>query len=124
MTAGTFFDVIVEADGGNTLLTLHGVLDVATSGALRTTLYELVRESAEDVVIDLRSLEYLDSTGLGVLVGAQKRALERDNQIRLVVAEGRIERLLRITGLTSAFAVYRTIDDAREDSRRIVSLID
>ena len=124
MTAGSLFDVVIEPGDPFRIATLHGVLDVATSGSLRATLLDLAQEPNSDLILDLRALEFLDSTGLGALIAIHKRAVEANNQLRLVVTEGKIERLLRISGLTEAFAVYFSIDDAREDRHRIVSLID
>ena len=67
-------------------------------------------------IVDLTNVDFLDSTGLGALIGAQRRAKEFDGEVRLVVKEGQIVRLLRITGLLKIFAVYATLDDA--DQRR------
>ena len=65
-----------------------------------------------ELIIDLTRLEFLDSTGLGALIGAHKRAKEGGGRVSLVVQEGQILRLLRITGLLGVFPVYSTLDDA------------
>jgi anti-sigma B factor antagonist len=67
----------------------------------------------------LSHLEFLDSTGLGVLIGAHRRATERDGSLRLVVQDGPISRLLNITGLIAVFAVYHSLEDARNDRGRL-----
>jgi anti-sigma B factor antagonist len=64
----------------------------------------------------------LDSTGLGALIGAHRRAAENGGSVRLVVQEGQILRLLRITGLLDVFAVYPSVDAALADDARLVGL--
>ena len=61
----------------------------------------------------------MDSTGLGVLIGAHRRTAERGGSFRLVVGEGSILRLLNITGLIAVFAVYRTMEEAQHDRGRV-----
>lgn len=101
--------------GGDTIVfRMNGSLDVATAPTARATLIE---ESANvaDVVVDLTGLEFIDSTGLGALIGAHRRALERNGKVRLVAREGPIARLLHITGLVRVFTVYPTFEAALAD---------
>lgn len=56
------------------------------------------------------------------MIGAQRRAKEYDGELRLVVKEGQIVRLLRITGLLKVFAVYPTLEDALKDGVRVGDL--
>jgi anti-sigma B factor antagonist len=108
-------------DGETTVLSLRGSLDLATSPSVRSALVDAAGDGAHDVIVDLTSLEFLDSTGLGALIGAQRRALEQHGRVRLVVTEGPISRLLNITGLVRIFSVYRTLDAARNDRDRVVA---
>ncbi len=55
---------------------------------------------------------FLDSTGLGVLVGGLKRVRAHDGSLDLVCAQQRILRIFRITGLTQVFGIYETVDQA------------
>jgi anti-sigma B factor antagonist len=73
-------------------------------------------------VVDLTQLEFLDSTGLGALIGAHKRAAEHGGSVRLVAHEGQILRLLRITGLLEVFSVYPSVEAALGDDARLVGL--
>ena len=104
------------------LFVLHGDLDVATSPALRAALVEAASSGKHDLIVDLSNLEFLDSTGLGALIGANKRAKEQGGEVRLITQEGQILRLLRITGLLDIFRVYLTTDDALNDNARLVGL--
>ena len=114
-------DIKREADA--TVFSLQGSLDLATSPAVRAALVDAAGSGAHDMIVDLTGLEFLDSTGLGALIGAQRRALEQSGRVRLVVTEGPISRLLNITGLVRIFSVYRTLDAARHDHDRVVATI-
>lgn len=115
-------DVSAARDGNVALFALGGSLDIATSPTLRAALIEAADRNEHEIVVDLVHLEFLDSTGLGALIGAHKRASENGGSVRLVAAEGQILRLLRITGLLDVFAVYPTIDAALHDGARLVGL--
>lgn len=115
-------DVSTARNGEITLFTLSGSLDLATSPSLRAALVESAEHGNHDMVVDLRNLEFVDSTGLGALIGAHKRALENGGTVRLVVNEGQILRLLRITGLLAVFAVYPTVEDALHEEQRLAGL--
>ncbi len=109
-------------NGGKTLLfKLRGSLDLATSGNLRESLAKAAQEGHHDLVVDLAQVDFLDSTGLGALIGAHRRALESGGQVRLIVTGGPIARLLNITGLVRVFAVYSSLKDALEERSRVTS---
>ncbi len=115
-------DVTAARDGHVQLFALGGSLDIATSPSLRAALMEAADRDKHEIVVDLTHLEFLDSTGLGALIGAHKRAAEHGGSVRIVAQEGQILRLLRITGLLDVFAVYPSIDAALSDDARLVGL--
>jgi anti-sigma B factor antagonist len=115
-------DVQTDDDGRTHLFALHGDLDVATSPALRAALMDAASAERQNIIVDLSHLAFLDSTGLGALIGANKRAKEGAGEVRLVAQEGQILRLLRITGLLDVFRVYPSVDAARTDEARLVGL--
>jgi anti-sigma B factor antagonist len=111
-------------DGGELLIfKLRGSLDLATSPTVRAALLDATEKDGRDLVVDLSQLEFLDSTGLGALIGAHRRAAEKGSMLRLVVREGPIARLLSITGLMRVFAVYHSLEDARQNHARVVATI-
>jgi anti-sigma B factor antagonist len=101
---------------------LSGSLDIATSPSVRAALVETLERGDHRVIVDLTKLEFLDSTGLGALIGGQRRAKEFGGEVRLVAKEGQILRLLRITGLLNVFAVYPTLEAAVGDGARVGDL--
>jgi len=110
-------------DGGTLVFRLRGSLDLATAPTVRAALADATEKGNQELIVDLTALEFLDSTGLGVLIGAHRRAAERGGSFRLIVADGPISRLLNITGLIAVFAVYHSIEDARSDRSRVNATI-
>jgi anti-sigma B factor antagonist len=96
-----------------TVVRVAGEVDVASAPEL-DSLLEKLPAAGEDVVVDLTDVTFLDSTGLGVLVGAWNRCDKSDppSQLSLVVATSEIERLLEVTGLTDVFQTYKSLDQA------------
>jgi anti-sigma B factor antagonist len=99
-----------KADGRIAVFALRGSLDLSSARAVREAVAHVADE--REVVVDLRGVEFIDSTGLGALIGAHKRVVEHGHTLRVVLSEGTIERLLTITGLARIFALYRSVDDA------------
>ena len=91
---------------------LGGEVDVYTSPRLKQEMVDLLNRGQVNLIVDLNGVEYLDSTGLGVLIGGLKRARERDGDLRLICDNMRILRIFEITGLTKIFELTRTRADA------------
>jgi anti-sigma B factor antagonist len=98
--------------GDRTVLAVAGEIDVYTAPKLREQIVALVDEGRYDLIIDMSAVDFLDSTGLGVLVGGLKRVRAHDGSLALVCAEERILKIFRITGLTKVFPIHATVDEA------------
>jgi anti-sigma B factor antagonist len=94
------------------VIAVRGEVDVLTSAFLRQELIGLASPPLAAQLVDLRGVTFMDATGLGVLVGAQKRAAASGAELLLVMDQPFLDRLFRITGLDRAFRVFATIDDA------------
>jgi anti-sigma B factor antagonist len=94
-----------EAADGDPVLRVHGEVDVYTSPALRDELYRIIDGGAKQVTLDLGGMDFIDSSGLGVLVGALKRVRERDGDLQLRSLQPSTRKVLEITGLTQVFAI-------------------
>lgn len=116
-------DLKTENRGESLIFKLRGSLDIATTPTVRAALNDATEQGKKELVVDLSQLEFLDSTGLGALIGAHRRATEHDGSLRLIVTEGPIARLLNITGLIRVLAVYHTLDDALKDQDRVVASV-
>ncbi len=92
--------------GDRTVVQVGGEVDVYTAPKLRERLLDLVNAGHYHLVIDLENVEFLDSTGLGVLVGGLKRVRANDGSMSLVCTQERLLKILRITGLIKVFPVH------------------
>jgi anti-sigma B factor antagonist len=101
-----------RAVGDHTVLEVGGEVDVYTAPRLRERLIELVDAGAKHVIVDLSRVEFLDSTGLGVLVGALKRLRAVDGSLGLVCAQERLLKIFRITALDRVFSLYESVEAA------------
>ena len=104
---------ITRADHGDrTVVRLGGEIDVYTAPFVREKLDEQIHAGRADLVVDLSDVTFLDSTGLGVLVGGLKRVRAHEGSLRLVCSQERILKIFRITGLTKVFPIHATLDEA------------
>ena len=89
-----------------------GELDVYTAPTLRDALIELIDETAgRKIAIDLRELTFLDSTGIGLFIAAQRRAAAKGIEVVLTRPRPSVAKALQITGVEKAMTVL-TGDDA------------
>ena len=102
----------VSSTGAQTVLEVRGEVDVHTATQLQDRLFPLVAAGRHPVVVDLTGLSFLDSTGLGVLVGARNEAEQAGAALRLVCTSDRVLKLFRITGLDAVFEIYATVPEA------------
>ena len=104
------FDITHQA--GKAVLAVQGEIDVYTAPQVRQQLIDLANEGHKTVVMDMESVDFLDSTGLGVLVGGLKRLRGADGDLVLVSTQPRVVKVLEITGLTKVFKVYASVEEA------------
>ena len=93
------FRVEVRNADATTVISVSGELDLASSPALEEELERVAQSGAQLVVVDLRNLEFMDSTGLSVLVRAHQRAEENGRRLGLVNGSQQVQRLLTLTGV-------------------------
>jgi anti-sigma B factor antagonist len=97
---------------GIEIVDVEGEIDISTAPRLRELLIDLVSQNHYQLVVNLEKVGFLDSTGLGVLVGGLKRVRAHDGSLDLVCAREQILKIFRITGLTKVFGIYETVDQA------------
>jgi anti-sigma B factor antagonist len=97
-----------ERPGDRPMVVVRGEVDVATSPRLRSTLSTLLAGGATSLALDFSGVTFIDSSGLGVLVGALKRVQEgSDGHVQIVGATEFVRKIFQITGLEVFF-----LDDA------------
>jgi anti-sigma B factor antagonist len=103
---GSELDIALEEVGDHSIIVLSGEVDVYSAPKLRDTIRNLVEEGRYRIVVDLEEVAFLDSTGLGVLVGGLKRVKHHQGELGIICNQERILRIFRITGLTKVFTIY------------------
>ena len=98
--------------GDCAVIQVTGEVDVYTAPMLREQIRELAAKGAVHLIADLGQVDFIDSTGLGVLVGGLKRLREAGGSLALVISAPRILRIFQITGLTKALPARRSVEDA------------
>ncbi|WEO99698.1 STAS domain-containing protein [Streptomyces sp. FXJ1.172] len=91
---------------GTTVVTLRGEIDMLTAPALSARLDMLTAASHFDLVLDLRTVAFIDCAGLGVLCRARNRVHAGQGRLRLVTGDTSFLHLLRVTGLRNVFEVH------------------
>ncbi len=105
-------DLATRQADDHTVVEVGGEVDVYTAPGLDEHLGSLVQAGQVHLVVDLSGVDFLDSTGLGVLVKALKRAREHDGSLDLVATEERILKVFRITGLDAVIPIHVSVDAA------------
>jgi len=109
---GPFHLESIAAGGDRAVLRIDGDIDACTAPHLRERVIDLAGHGTVHVIADLRRVGFLDSAGLGALVAARKELRGRAGSLMLVTGTGRIVQVLRITGLTGAFALHSCVLEA------------
>ena len=100
-----------EVDG-KTIVAVGGEIDVYTAPKLRDKITELVADGTYHIVVDMEAVEFLDSTGLGVLVGGLKKVRAHDGSLELICNADRLLKIFKITGLAKVFVIHDTPESA------------
>ena len=101
-----------RSEGDRTVVEVGGEIDVYTAPRLREQLVVLVADGKYHLIVDMERVDFLDSTGLGVLVGGLKRVRAHDGSLDLVCTQERILKIFRITGLTKVFPIHSSVEEA------------
>jgi anti-sigma B factor antagonist len=84
-----------------TFVFVAGEIDAYTAPKLREELLPLAEEQNQSLIVSLKDVSYIDSTGLGVFIGLFKLIMKNDGELKLVDLSDRLERLFQITGLSN-----------------------
>lgn len=86
-------------------------MDIYTAGKLRDAVNETVEKSRYRLAVDLADMEFMDSSGLGVLIAALKRLQEHDGELVLVSPRDQMRRILKLTGLDKILTIAERLDE-------------
>ena len=99
-------------DGERHVLAVRGEIDLFTAPELKQVLAESIEGGRIRIIVDLTDTTFLDSTALGVLIGAVKRLRSRDGALAIVNIDENIAKTFEITGLDQIFTIVSTRDEA------------
>lgn len=104
--------VSTREESGRTVVAATGEVDVYTAPALDEELTRLTDAGASSLVIDLSAVDFLDSTGLSVIVKALEAVRSCDGRLDVVVTVERVAKVFRITGLDEMVSLHGSLDAA------------
>ncbi len=110
----TTIDFVVESrlEGPWTVVDVQGEVDMFTAPKLRERIVEAVDQGRYKIIVNLQGVSFMDSTGLGTLVGGLKRVKEHDGALALVCSSRPVLTVLSITGLNNVFPIHETVEQA------------
>lgn len=97
------------------VMRVSGEIDMATAPKLRQHVQNVTARGPDGLVLDLDNVDFIDSTGLGVMVGAAKRMRQADGALRIVCSQSHLIELFKLTRLNEVFDLFETLDDALAD---------
>jgi len=103
-----------QLDDDRHVVAVAGEIDLFTAPELKQTLADAVESGSSRIVVDLTRTTFLDSTALGVLIGAVKRLRSRDGMLTIVNTDPNIAKTFEITGLDQIFTIRPTREEAVE----------
>ena len=104
-------NVATRTEGYAAVVVAQGEIDLSTIPLLTQKLDDLIAEGQVDLIIDMAGVDFIDSTGLGVLVRTHHHAKEHGQEFALVKGAGQVERLLGLTGLSEQLPVAETPEE-------------
>ena len=104
----------VRRHRGWAVVDITGDLDMASAPALRTLILQLLSAGTRLIAVDLTATDFVDSTGLGMLVAALKRVRTHDGELVVVCPDPRLRRIFELTELVSVFGLRHSVDELPE----------
>jgi anti-sigma B factor antagonist len=111
MAMGDELSVTVRRERGIAIAEVTGDIDISTAAGLRERLSGLA-DSGQPLIVDLNRVTFIDSTGLGVLVSAARRAAARGGSLHAVCSRPQTRKLLWLTGVDRRIPLTATVDGA------------
>ena len=99
-------------ESGELLVKIEGEVDVYTSIDLKKELTRLIEANQNKIIIDLENVNYMDSSGLGVLVALLKELKKNGGDLKLISLPVSVKKIFDLTRLTKFFNIYNNLQDA------------
>ena len=108
------FDIRSQHEGDTCAVKLAGELDVYSAPRLKDAMASAIDSGCVNVVIDLCDVTFIDSSGLGVIVGGLQKVRLLDGSMRIVCDNDSVLKIFKLTGLDKVFAIYSDMSRARD----------
>jgi len=108
---GDALGITVRREHGFAIASVAGEIDISTVGQLREHLFELA-DGGEQLIVDLERITFIDSAGLGALIGASRRAAANGGSLQAICAGPQTRRLLWLTGVDRRIPLSDSLDGA------------
>lgn len=102
------------------VIAVSGEVDMATGPSLRDDILAAFAAGNHRIVLDLSAVTFMDSSGLGALLGSHRRARLMEGEIKLAAPSSRVQEILRLTNLDRVFDVHPTVAEATGDGDEVV----
>lgn len=109
---GIRLEIELRDIAGTKVLDVAGEIDVYTATQFREAVNEIIAGGQKHLVIDMKAVTYMDSSGFGALLSATRRVRPEGGTINLVKCNTSIDRILKITKLNTVFATFDNLEDA------------
>ena len=105
-------EIKIKKESDVSILEIEGEVDVYYSSRLEEKVKNLISEGERRVIIDMTEVSYMDSSGLGVLVGSLKNLKKSKGEMKIAGVKGEIMNVFEITRLNTFFDMYNTVPEA------------
>ncbi len=103
-------DVSSREAGDFVVFEVRGEVDLYSAPVLKKAVYDMIDSGQTKLIFDLNALDFMDSTGLGILVASLKRLTTEGGQLKLACGRDNILKIFKITGLDKVFDIYDTVE--------------
>ena len=98
-----------------TYLTFEGNFCYPYVFRIKEELYKLLSENQNCLLVDLNNLDYIDSVGIGIIIGLQLKTKELNGQFYLICRKGKILKIIELVGLDNAFKIFSELEEAEKE---------
>lgn len=105
-------EINTEEHSGISFIRISGRLDSTSAPALEDEILRLIRKQKVHLIIDFKNVDYMSSSGLGVLSDAIQYTREKNGDIKLIRMKKNVFRLFDLTGFAGIYSVYNDEDEA------------
>lgn len=98
---------------GVDVISISGEVDLYTASALKEMIYEVLDTGVSNIILDMTGLDFMDSSGLGVLVGTLKRVRSAGGSLWLICDRDNLLKIFRLTGLDKVFTIHVSLEECQ-----------